>query len=193
MLHIIQKNLRILRFLRIQRHQTRTNVLFWSCISFNNSNLNQLDNTIPILNKTYRSNLNLEFYSNISNDKSRVSSPMEYEHIAEETLQSLSERFEELLENSDLIDWDVTYSNDVLTVSLNKHNVYVINKQSPNKQIWLSSPFSGPKRYDFINETWIYKHDGVSLHQLLSDEISKVIEKKADFKMCTFGESKNTF
>ncbi|GFR17347.1 frataxin, mitochondrial [Trichonephila clavata] len=83
--------------------------------------------------------------------------------------------------------------NDVLTVSLNKHNIYVINKQSPNKQIWLSSPFSGPKRYDFINETWIYKHDGVSLHQLLRDEISKVIEKEADFKMCTFGESKNTF
>ncbi|GFY69430.1 frataxin, partial [Trichonephila inaurata madagascariensis] len=108
MFHIIQKNLRILRFLRIQRHQTHTNALFWSCISFNNSN--QLGNTIPILNKTYKSNLNFEFYSNISNDKSRVSSPMEYEHIAEETLQSLSERFEELFENSDLTDWDVTYS-----------------------------------------------------------------------------------
>ena len=26
---------------------------------------------------------------------------------------------------------------------------YVINKQSPNRQIWLSSPVSGPKRYDF--------------------------------------------
>ena len=28
---------------------------------------------------------------------------------------------------------------------------YVINKQTPNKQIWLSSPISGPKRYDLSN------------------------------------------
>lgn len=27
---------------------------------------------------------------------------------------------------------------------------YVLNKQPPNKQIWLSSPISGPKRYDWV-------------------------------------------
>jgi hypothetical protein len=28
----------------------------------------------------------------------------------------------------------------VLTVKLGKHGTYVINKQTPNRQIWLSSP-----------------------------------------------------
>lgn len=26
----------------------------------------------------------------------------------------------------------------------------MLNKQPPNKQIWLSSPVSGPKRYDYV-------------------------------------------
>lgn len=38
----------------------------------------------------------------------------------------------------------------VLEVSLPPSGTYVINKQPPNKQIWLSSPVSGPKRYDFV-------------------------------------------
>lgn len=64
---------------------------------------------------------------------------------------------------------------------------YVINRQTPNKQIWLSSPKSGPKRYDFTNGTWIYKHDGKSLHQLLDDEIPLVVKEKTGFmKKCAY-------
>lgn len=69
----------------------------------------------------------------------------------------------------------------------NNYGTYVINRQTPNKQIWLSSPTSGPKRYDLILDNggyWIYKHDGVTLHQLLQEEISK-IAKDVDFKTCS--------
>jgi frataxin len=67
----------------------------------------------------------------------------------------------------------------------------VINKQTPNKQIWLSSPTSGPKRYDFINYTWIYKHEGRSLYQLLNDEIPNIIlVPDIDFEACTFGKAR---
>lgn len=39
----------------------------------------------------------------------------------------------------------------VLTAVISEaFGTYVINKQAPNKQIWLSSPVSGPKRYDYI-------------------------------------------
>lgn len=34
----------------------------------------------------------------------------------------------------------------VMTIDLGDHGTYVINKQAPNKQIWLSSPVSGPIR-----------------------------------------------
>lgn len=37
----------------------------------------------------------------------------------------------------------------VLTVALGDLGTYVINKQTPNRQIWMSSPVSGPMRYDW--------------------------------------------
>ena len=37
----------------------------------------------------------------------------------------------------------------VLTVRLGDFGTYVINKQTPNRQIWMSSPLSGPVRYDW--------------------------------------------
>ncbi|UYV67818.1 FXN, partial [Cordylochernes scorpioides] len=65
-----------------------------------------------------------------------------YEDIIKETLESLSEHVEYLLESqSQIEEWDVTLSDGVLTVKLNEeHGTYVINKQTPNRQIWLSSP-----------------------------------------------------
>ena len=37
---------------------------------------------------------------------------------------------------------DTMYSDGVITLKLKDRKTYVINKQTPNKQIWLSSPFS---------------------------------------------------
>lgn len=60
----------------------------------------------------------------------------------------------------------------------------MINKQPPNKQIWLSSPISGPKRYDWClsgegqgdkegtaSGSWIYNRDNSSLSQVFSEEL----------------------
>lgn len=116
-------------------------------------------------------------------------STVEYEKVADETLESLTDAFENILEKHKLSS-DVFYSNGVLTVELNTHGTYVINKQSPNRQIWLSSPFSGPKRYDFINQTWIYKHDGISLHELLNKEFSNIFKNSENFNFqtCSYGK-----
>jgi frataxin len=65
---------------------------------------------------------------------------------------------------------------------------YILNKQPPNKQIWLSSPISGPKRYDWVVRgdqqhekegtegvgragQWIYLRDGSSLSGLVRKEV----------------------
>lgn len=75
----------------------------------------------------------------------------------------------------------------VLTVKFGKpHGTYVINRQTPNKQIWLSSPKSGPKRYDFVNGQWVYKHDRKSLHELLNNEIPAIVRSEACFDKCSF-------
>jgi frataxin-like iron-binding protein CyaY len=51
-------------------------------------------------------------------------------------------------DNPKLLEADVTLASGVLTLLLpHPFGTYVINKQSPNQQIWLSSPQSGPIRY----------------------------------------------
>ncbi|XP_017042094.1 frataxin homolog, mitochondrial [Drosophila ficusphila] len=104
-----------------------------------------------------------------------------YERVCSDTLDALSDYFEELTENAtELQGTDVAYGDGVLTVNLGqKHGTYVINRQTPNKQIWLSSPTSGPKRFDFVGTVeagrWIYKHSGQSLHELLQEEIPGIL------------------
>lgn len=84
--------------------------------------------------------------------------------------------------------FDICFQDGVLTVTFGStYGTYVINRQTPNKQIWLSSPLSGPKRYDLILKDggyWTYKHDGVSLHKLLQEEISKFVKIKIEFHKC---------
>lgn len=70
---------------------------------------------------------------------------------------------------------------------------YVLNKQPPNQQIWISSPISGPKRYDWVlsrgegqhqkegsemdvegdlrGGEWVYLRDGSTLSELLKREL----------------------
>jgi frataxin len=79
-------------------------------------------------------------------------SEADYETVSNETLESLCEHFEELLESdARLAEADVTLASGVLNVTFPHHGTYVINKQTPNQQIWLSSPFSGPARFDFVS------------------------------------------
>lgn len=106
----------------------------------------------------------------------------EYERLADETLDALADYFEDLTDESFTgMDYDVVFSNGVLTVKVGSdHGTYVINKQTPNRQIWLSSPTSGPKRYDWMGERWVYAHDGMALHNLLSKELSVIFKSNID-------------
>ncbi|CAF9924420.1 MAG: hypothetical protein GOMPHAMPRED_003629 [Gomphillus americanus] len=69
----------------------------------------------------------------------------------------------------------------VLNLVFPPAGTYVINKQPANQQIWLSSPISGPKRYDFVRDgdgkgLWVYLRDGSTLTTLLNDELSLEFE-----------------
>ncbi|XP_004048150.1 frataxin, mitochondrial isoform X1 [Gorilla gorilla gorilla] len=111
-----------------------------------------------------------------------------YERLAEETLDSLAEFFEDLADKPYTFeDYDVSFGSGVLTVKLGGDlGTYVINKQTPNKQIWLSSPSSGPKRYDWTGKNWVYSHDGVSLHELLAAELTKALKTKLDLSSLAY-------
>jgi frataxin len=72
----------------------------------------------------------------------------------------------------------------VLSIETKNQGTYVVNKQPPNKQIWLSSPLSGPKRYDWVvvgesmhekqgsgQGEWVYLRDNSTLAGLLKKEL----------------------
>ena len=63
----------------------------------------------------------------------------------------------------------------VLTVALGSRGTYVLNKQAPNKQIWSSSPVSGPARYDWQGRQWVYNRDGHELFHRLSQEMTELL------------------
>ncbi|KAM0786952.1 hypothetical protein ACM66B_002371 [Microbotryomycetes sp. NB124-2] len=98
-----------------------------------------------------------------------------YQIVSDKAMERLSEYLEELLEETEGLDkgFDVEYSSGVLTLKLGDKGTYVINKQPPNKQIWLSSPTSGPKRYDYDtnHDVWFYHRDGRRLRDLLTEEL----------------------
>lgn len=41
---------------------------------------------------------------------------------------------------------------------------------------------SGPKRYDFINGEWIYRHDGQTILELLRNEMKQLFDN--DEELC---------
>jgi len=130
--------------------------------------------------KVLRPYPNLRFLRRFSSEEFKLISQNNYERVSEDTLEHLYDYLDQLPEKVQTEpEYDVSYSMGVLTAKIsNKIGTYVINKQSPNRQIWLSSPMSGPKRYDFIENRWIYRHDGVSLHFLLQKEFEKVFGEK---------------
>uniref|UniRef100_A0A8C6AG04 Frataxin, mitochondrial n=1 Tax=Monodon monoceros TaxID=40151 RepID=A0A8C6AG04_MONMO len=85
--------------------------------------------------------------------------------------------------------WTIPLRKDcgVLAIKLGGDlGTYVINKQTPNKQIWLSSPSSGPKHYDWTGRNWVYSHDGVSLHELLATELTQALKTKLDLSSLAY-------
>ncbi|CAO1943416.1 unnamed protein product [Urochloa humidicola] len=106
----------------------------------------------------------------------------QFHKIADETIHDLLEKLEEYGDSIQMDGFDIDYGNQVLTLRLGDLGTYVVNKQTPNRQIWLSSPVSGPSRFDWdaSTDSWIYKRTGANLVQLLEKEISELCGTPAE-------------
>ena len=71
---------------------------------------------------------------------------------------------------------DIDFKVDILNLSTPK-GLYVINKHSAAREIWLASPISGPYHFHIKDDLWINKNN-VELMSLLSEELSKFIKLK---------------
>ena len=118
---------------------------------------------------------------------------VDYHSMIDHSLDTLTSQLEELMETQDIDaleekapqgseegEWDVEYATGVINVRLGSYGTYVINKQPPTQQLWLSSPTSGPKRFDYDTDkgVWFTYRDGelFLFHELLSRELSAVFD-----------------
>ncbi|KAI8379562.1 uncharacterized protein BYT42DRAFT_569222 [Radiomyces spectabilis] len=105
--------------------------------------------------------------------------PDNYHRISDRTMDRMVEVLEDIGDETDIDGFDLEYSQGVMTLKLGEHGTYVINKQPPNQQIWLSSPKSGPKRYDYDaqHKRWFYHRDNHTLDELLKEELSEILNR----------------
>ncbi len=89
-----------------------------------------------------------------------------------------------IYETLDVMDLEVTdnitLSDGVLKISFKKNRHFVINIQRPNLQIWLSSPFSGPQRFEFNMKEgkWENIRNKKSILTILEDEFNQILKSE---------------
>ncbi|XP_059661019.1 frataxin, mitochondrial [Cornus florida] len=122
------------------------------------------------------SNLNGESEGPAPIDYRFVLQEDEFHRLADSTIQDLLEKLEEYGDYIEIDGFDIDYGNQVLTLKLGSLGTYVLNKQTPNRQIWLSSPVSGPARFDWDGDAqaWVYRRKHANLSELLEIELEQL-------------------
>ena len=95
-----------------------------------------------------------------------------FETMAEKTIESLFEAIMRELGDTAEVDLE----GGILNVELEDGRVFIINKHSPNRQIWLSSPLSGAHHFSFDEDAgvWASTRDSGQLLSLLEGELATI-------------------
>lgn len=101
-----------------------------------------------------------------------------YHEEADNLLETISDKLEALSQKYPESIPEVELTQGVMQLELGGIGSYVINKQPPNKQIWLASPVSGPNRFDFYQNEWISLRDGAKLLDILNDEVNSAVTQE---------------
>ncbi|OIV89312.1 hypothetical protein TanjilG_23709 [Lupinus angustifolius] len=108
------------------------------CHSLHNSHLPALKSSRSFCSRS--SNLVDESQGPTAIDYHSLLQEGEFHRLADSTIHSLQEKLEDYGDSVEDDGFDIDYGNDVLTIKLGDLGTYVLNKQTPNRQLWLSSP-----------------------------------------------------
>ena len=91
---------------------------------------------------------------------------IEFSQKVEKIIYKIAETIEDADPNGEI---DIDLNDGILTL-ITDYGTFVINKQSVAKEIWLSSPISGPYHFAFKDEMWLSR-DNVELFDILTKEL----------------------
>lgn len=95
----------------------------------------------------------------------------EFAQEAEKIIDKIAETIEEADPEGAI---DIDLNAGILTLDT-EHGIFVINKQSAAKEIWLSSPISGPYHFVPKNRAWVSR-TGADLFAVLTEELKIAIK-----------------
>lgn len=92
-----------------------------------------------------------------------------FESLAAQTLQRFAARIEDAT-----MELEVDLVEGVLNIETEDGATYLVNKHSPQRQLWLSSPVSGAGHFEYnaANKTWESTRGGEPLATILERELS---------------------
>ena len=70
---------------------------------------------------------------------------------------------------------DVDLNDGILAIATDS-GTFVINKQSSTKEIWLSSPITGPYHFSYNNNKWIARN-GAELFNIINAELNITLDE----------------
>jgi len=94
----------------------------------------------------------------------------EFAALAEETIDAIAESIEAQDPEGEI---DLDLNDNILTL-VTEDGTFVINKQSAAKEIWLSSPITGPYHFIAKDGSW-HSRAGDDLFKILSTELKMKI------------------
>jgi len=96
----------------------------------------------------------------------------EFNRIAEATFEAMMGSLEPLDDSGAL---EVEFNHNILSITLHSGQQFILNKHTPTRQLWLSSPRSGGLHFSFdpATQTWIVP-DGRILGEVLSSELDAI-------------------
>ena len=93
----------------------------------------------------------------------------EYNNIADRLLDDILEKLEAVEDSKE--GFEVNASGDGVIHVVQDIGTWVLNKQTPSRQIWLSSPITGPTHYKLAGQDWICTKDGHKMVDRLMQQL----------------------
>ncbi len=112
----------------------------------------------------------------MNQNTSDILSESDYHSLADTCLDEILTATTEIESAIDADDVDISLEQGVLNIDLGKYGFWVINKQTPNRQIWWSSPVSGPRRYEYA----------------YNNEIKQLVHKTKHVSACNWIHTRST-
>ena len=99
-----------------------------------------------------------------------------FHSLSNSTLTFLTDAVLEAVDgrHGDALDFDADLSDGVLSLRVGGTD-WVVNKQGPNRQVWWSSPISGPLRFNWEGGAWRDSKEGRDLVDMLVGEVGDVV------------------